>query len=359
MNTVSKINAGIVILLTVIFLMLSLRVTDAGEKVKVTIFPFKDIGKSSQNISTPLILEEELSRYDFIDIIPLGRRYNEVYEIEPAHMWAGMESGEKQGGILWNIRPVIIEEARAKAFVKYAIFGNIVNFDNKSRLYIYLQQLKNPASEQTFDINYKEKEQIPDKITSVAKAMAAWIKSKWIVSEAEEHIRKFMGGINSHSDTIAILMNFVKEYPTSVPIQALLLDMYIKKKDMYNEQIITNGLKLIDLYDNSNDENTRYLLSLNLDPYDATAEAYEMREEWIKAIETRNNALKSYPHQQSVHKTGLGKDHYFLARSLELKGQKARALEHYKIALSYLPESSVYYEKTRKILGVGNQVDSN
>jgi tetratricopeptide (TPR) repeat protein len=114
---------------------------------------------------------------------------------------------------------------------------------------------------------------------------------------------------------------------------------------------MNGGLMIITLLEHSDDEDVRYLLSLSLDPFDAAADMYERIGNWESAIAIRKNALRLFPFKSGLHKKGLGRNHYFLARSFEEKEQKKKAVENYKIAVTYLLPSSEYFEKAMDGLG--------
>ncbi len=108
------------------------------------------------------------------------------------------------------------------------------------------------------------------------------------------------------------------------------------------------GLKIISLYDPSQEGDTRYLLSLSIDPFDAIAEVYEEEKAWENAIEIRNKALELFPYKPDSHKKGLGRDYYFFALSLKKEGYNAKALENYKKAMNYMSTSSKYFKQVKE-----------
>jgi len=189
--------------------------------------------------------------------------------------------------------------------------------------------------------------ELSEKVSDMSAAIAAWLKGERVLGRAEEDVRRYLGRIVSYSDTVDAIERYVHEYPQSMPLRALLLDLYLKEKKVYKQKVLEEALTIIDLYKTRAYSDTRYLLSLSLDPFDIAAEAYEEREDWSKAISIRDRALKAFPFKKIRHRDGLARDHYFQGRAYEEKGQATKALEQYQQARGYVSTSSEYHHKIR------------
>jgi tetratricopeptide (TPR) repeat protein len=341
----------LILLVSFVFATISCAVIYDTGKIRIAVFPFNDVQSEYLDMSIPAVLRAELSRYDFIEIVPVEVIREKIYEIEPSFLWTEREGVVNTGGILWKMEPIIVEEVRENISAQISIYGDVVRFGDKWRIDAYISKKKIIGPEDSLNIasiDGLKYEEIPDKLKELAKEIAGLLKKDHVLSEAEEDIRRYKGGQYTYSTVIKKMEGHVNLYPKSIPLRALLLDLYLKEKEKNREKVINEGLKIINLYDPSREEDVRYLLSLSLDPFDAAAEAYEKKEDWKNAIYLRNKAVKLFPLGKTNHKNGLGHDHYFFALSLEMEGQNAEALESYRKATTYLQPNSTYYEAAVK-----------
>jgi hypothetical protein len=314
-------------------------------RLKLAVFPFNDMETKTLDTNIPVVLKSKLAEYEYLEIIPVETITRKVYEIEPSFLWTGKEGSEKKGGILWTIQPRIVEEVNKDISADMSVYGDMTRYGDRWRIDARIVEDGNQEPLKVFTITGLRNEKIPGKLTELAGMIADSLKSKIVLHEAEEYIRRYMGGIYTYALTQEKIKGLVNSFPGSVPLRALLLDLYLKQKDKYAEEILREGLGIIEIYSPERGDDTRYLLSLNIDPFHAAAEIYEERQDWEHAIGIRENALKIFPYRDEMHKNGLGRDYYFSGVSLENTGQKTKALEKYKISLLYLKPSSEYFQK--------------
>ncbi len=313
-------------------------------KIKIAIFPFNDIQSKSFDIRIPAVLDAELSKNEFIESVLVEVDREKIYEIEPSFLWTEKEDDEKIGGILWKIEPRVVEGINKRVSAEFSIYGDLTRFGNKWMIDVNIKKEKDLRPKKSFTISGLKDEEIPERLKEVAKNIIDWLRNKNVLSEAEEDIRRYMGGLYTYAAVIEKITNRVDSFPESIPLRALLLDLYLKEKEMYHNEIMNEGLKIISLYDPSREEDTRYLLSISIDPFDTTAEIYEEERAWENAIEIRNKAMKLFPYRAENHKKRLGRDYYFFALSFEKRGQNEKALENYKRAMTYLQQDSGYFK---------------
>jgi tetratricopeptide (TPR) repeat protein len=321
-----------------------------SDRTKLSVFPFRYPRSDSLNINISSALEREFAKYDFIEVVPLDIEDSEIYEIEPAYMWTGIEGAEKQGGIFWNIRRSLIEELRAERNVEFSVIGNVIKLGEKWDIEAHVIKLGLLFSKETrpsFTITTKiaDREEIPAKISGMSAAIAEWLRGERVLGRAEEDVKRYLGRIVSHSDTVSAVESYVNEYPESIPLRALLLDLYLKERIKYQQKLLKEALTIIDLYTPRGKSDTRYLLSLSLDPFDVSAEAYEEIKEWDHAITIRNRALTEFPFKKMRHRERLARDHYFMGEAYEEKGHITKALEQYNWAIGYVSADSDYHDK--------------
>jgi hypothetical protein len=321
-----------------------------SDKTKLAVFPFRETRSDilEKNISS--VLEREFLKYDFIELVPLDIEDYGIYEIEPEYMWTGVDGSDKQGGIFWNIRHQVIQEIRTAKNAEYAVFGNIVKVGRMLKMEIRVAKTNVILSkEQTPAFSTSAAgtthDELYGKVPDMAAAIADLLMGERVLGRAEEDVRRYLGRIVSYSDTVDILQNHVNEYPKSIPLRALLLDLYLKEKQADQQKVLEDGLTIVDLYNPLDKSDTRYLLSLSLDPFDVAAEAYEESGDWPNAILIRNRALKTFPFKKMRHRDGLARDHYFQGEAYEEKGLTAKAIEQYNSAIGYVSASSAYHRK--------------
>ncbi|KPK02504.1 MAG: hypothetical protein AMK71_02000 [Nitrospira bacterium SG8_35_4] len=334
------------------FLIIPANAGDFTDRARLAVFPFLDAGSRSvrQNISS--VLERELLKYDFIEVIPLKREDTDAYEMEPLSLWTGVEGSEKQGGIVWNVRHQVIQEMSAANNVEYAVFGSIMKDGRMLKIEVrvaktgvILTKDQTPAfSTSSSGTTYDE---LSGKVPDMSAAIAEWLKGERVLGRAEGDIRRYLGRIVSYSDTVAAMERYVHEYPRSIPLRALLLDLHLKDRIKHKQKILDGALTIIDLYRPQADPDMRYLLSLSLDPFDIAAEAYEEKGDWSKAISIRDMALTVFPFKNIRHTDGLARDHYFQGAAYEEKGDFAKAFEQYTRAGGHVSASSEYHRKIR------------
>lgn len=320
---------------------------NGAKKIRVAIFPFNDLQSNSLDTGLPSILKAGLSEYEFIETVPVETIKQKIYEIQPSSVWTKREGGTDSAGIIWRIKPQVIEEVQEKVPADYSVYGDLKRFGKTWTVIIYIMKERETNISKSFIINIVKEEKIPEGMHETSRKIAEWLKGENIVSEAEEVMRRHSGGLYTHSVALEKIKTLSNSYSDSVPLHALLLELYLARKDRYGEKIIYESSKIIDIYDPLNDDDTRYLLSMNIDPYDAAADIYEKREDWKKAISIRHKAEKVFPYSSDRHQKMLGKDYYFYAISFEKNGDNARAEENYGKAMNYLKPSSDYYHNAK------------
>ncbi|MBI4847708.1 MAG: tetratricopeptide repeat protein [Nitrospirae bacterium] len=314
-------------------------------KLTVALFPFNDMDSQTLDKGIPLILKAALSGYEFLEIVPVETITTRLYEVEPSFLWTGKDAGQKKGGILWTIRPVLIEEVNKSVSADYSIYGDVARAGSRWNFDVRLMEGNDTCSQRSFPVSGLSDDEIRKGLSETASLIANLLKGESAVNEAEEYVRRFMGGTYTYPVVLEKIKGLVYSFPDSVPLRALLLDLYLKQKIQNQDEVLLEGLKIISLYNPGKGDDTRYLLSLNLDPFDATAGSYEIKQDWEKAISMRNDALKLFQYKTGKHKNAIGRDYYMSGLSLKKEGQKAKALEDFSAALTYLESSSEYYSK--------------
>jgi len=313
-------------------------------RLKLAVFPFSNMEQEKLDTRIPSVLTAELLKFDFIEIVPVEMVTKRLYEIVPSLMWTEKKGDEKRGGIIWTIQTDVMEEVRRNVSADFSVYGSLAGFGEKWRLDVHVME-DGDGSGQLFTVSGIKDEEMPDKISEAAHMIADFLKGKSAVRAAEHYIRSYMGGMYSYEACLVKIGELARSFPGSVPLHALLLDLYLRKKAEYSDEALRESLKIMEMYKPENGVDTRYLLSLNIDPFDAAAGIYEDREDWENAISIRSRALTDFPYRTTLHKNALGKDYYQSGVSLESSGHAARALERYEKALVYLKQPSEYIGK--------------
>ena len=345
-------NMAYAVIMLCFFLILPAHAVDFTDKARLAVFPFLDEASLTVRNDISSVIERDLIKYGFIEVVPLEREDTDAYEMEPLSLWTGVEGSDKQGGIVWNIRHQVIQEIRASKHAEYAVYGNIMKVGRMLEIEVrvsktdgFLSKDETPVfSTSAAGTTYHE---LSEKGADLSAAIAEWLKGERVLGMAEEDVRRYQGRIVSYSDTVAAMERYIHEYPQSIPLRALLLDLHLKEKIKYKQEVLDGALTIIDLYKPPADPDMRYLLSLSLDPFDIAAEAYEEKGEWSNAISIRDRALSIFPFKKIRHTEGLARDHYFQGAAYEEKGNFAKALDQYNRAGGYVSASSEYHRKIR------------
>lgn len=316
-----------------------------NEKISLAIYPFNDVRRNSLDMNIPAALHADFSVYGFIEIVPVEVLREKLYEIEPQFMWTEKEDSVKSGGILWKIEPLVVEKINDEVRAQFSLYGDVISFGDNWRVDAYLKKEGEPDTVRSFRLNGVTYDELPAKLNEISKSIADLLRSEAALHGAEEDIRQYKGGIVSYAVVIGTMKKRISEVPQSVPLRALLLDLYLEDKDRNREDILSEGLKIIDLLKQSDITDTRYLLSLVLDPFDAVAGVYEAKGDWGNAISIREKALRLFPYNSELHKEGIGRNYYYIANSFMERGFGEKAMENYKSAIFYLQPSSRYFKE--------------
>ncbi len=313
-------------------------------KISLAIYPFNDVQKSSLDMSIPALLQSEFSRFEFLQIVPVEVVREKLYEIEPVHLWTEKDGNRKRGGILWNIEPLLFEKINSAVNARFYIYGDLLYFGDSWRIDAFLKEKGEAEPEKSFNLSGENDGEIPVRLSELAKSISVWLRKENVLNEAEADVRKYMAGLTSYSAAIMKMKNHISMAPESIPVRALLLDLYLMNKDVYQGEILEEGRRIIELAEGARQEDMRYLLSINIDPFDTVAAVYEKQGNLEGAIMVRANALKRFPYNSGLHRMKSGENHYLLARAHEAKGQKSKAAENYGRAIDYLKADSEYFQ---------------
>ncbi len=313
------------------------------ERVRLVVFPFSNTQLQALDMHLASVLNSELLKYSFIEVIPVEVVRQKLLDIEPALMWTGDEGGVREGGIYWRINSKVVETVHQSGFADYYVYGDYSEFGSQWRIKASISKSSASMPEESFLLHGSSEEEIADKLIELAEKIKLWLNSVYVLNQAENAIRDFMGKLISYDRSVRKIASLVKTKPDLIPLRALLLDLYIKE-EANNSKAVDEGLNLINLYNHIKEDDIRYILSLSLDPFEVVARSYEEEGEWSKVIDVRLRALEVFPLNMQVHKNKLGEAYYFSALKSESKGIKEEAYIGFRSAVQYLSPSSKYYD---------------
>ncbi|MCC6347878.1 MAG: tetratricopeptide repeat protein [Nitrospirales bacterium] len=328
----------------------SSRIESSTGKIRITVFPFNDTSHREIDTRLSSVVQAELDTRDFIETIPPEVVRRVILEVEPSFGWAERRRFGTAAGVLWKIEPKMVERVSKKVRTDFAVYGDISRFDGKWVINAYSAGVGGVAVK-AFTLSGEGEEEIPAKLAQLAADIVVFLREETIVAEAEEEMRKFSGGIYSLPVAVGKMEKLVPSYRGALPLKALLLDLYLRDEAHYRKKIVPLASALIAQYDPAHEADTRYLLSLSLDPFAVLARAHEGEEEWAKALAVREKALQVFSFDEESHRRGIGLDAYALARFYEKKGRREQAVEYYRKALSFLPGEAPEREFSRESLG--------
>lgn len=327
----------------------SSRIESPSGKIRITVFPFNDTSRKDTDTRLSSVVQAELATRDFIETIPPEVVRRVILEVEPSFAWTERNRSGTVTGVLWRIEPKLVEKVSQRVRADFAVYGDISRFDGKWVINAYSAEVKG-GTVKAFTLSGEGEEEIPGKLAQLATDIAVSLREETIVTEAEGEVRKFAGGMYSLSVIIGKMEALVPFYRESLPLKALLLDLYLRDEALYRKKIAPLASTIIEQYYPAREADTRYLLSLSLDPFDVLARVHEGAGEWEKAMAVREKALQVFPFAEERHRRGIGLDAYALARLYEKMGRRERAEEHYRKALSFLSEKEPERESARESL---------
>jgi hypothetical protein len=340
----------------------------AEVKKKVTIFPFNDLTVSRIDLQSSAIIEAELSKIGFIELVPAEVVRQKVLDFEPAFLWTGRMTGrstsrtttrntsqnsaqssaqssiqnttrnidQSTGGILWNINTRIVEQVSRGLSSDYSVYGDVTG--GKDKLQINVRITDNDAKVlRTISAAADDRDGLPQAYTRIGKRAASFFEEATVVERAEDEVRSYLAGLDSIGGVVAKVQRTANRYPRSMPLRAILLDLYLREKALYSSRIEAAANEVIELYNPANGDDARYLAALYLDPYDVLAAPYEARRNWTRAIAIREKALRDFPFFFHQEKLALGHAYFMMAQEFELKRDGNRAANYYRKAISVLP----------------------
>ena len=328
--------ALLVVLILIPFIAAPVFAAASAGKTKVAVFPFNDLSAMTVDMRIASMLNAELGMRDFIEPVPVAVVRKKVTEMEPAFLWterstrrgrstrtekndpakslqAEKNSLEKTGGIYWQIGPRIIEEVVVKTEADFSVHGDISWFGETWTINARAARAGGGQS-RVFTASGEGEDDVPAGIEQLATDIAVFIRDGTIVDDIEEEVRRYLGGMYSLPVVISKIESIALVFQDSLPVQAVLLDLYLKARPADKAKVARTAAKVIALYDPAHDEDTRYLLSRSLDPFDILAEVYEENGEWTKALKTREKALEVFSFYAAKHKAGIQRDKSKLKR---------------------------------------------
>jgi hypothetical protein len=342
-------------------------------KKKVTLFPFNDLSTSRIDLQSTGIVSAELSKNRFLELVPAEVVRQKIFEMEPAFLWGGQTSGQtttqtssqtanqttnqnttqntarQTGGILWKIRPRIVEQVSRGLSSDYSIYGDISTVKGNKVVKVHITDGSTNVLK-TFNLTAKSGDELPEKLAVLGRDISSFFLGFTAVDRAEEEVRKFHGGFYNLETVVGKVEAISRAYPSSLPLRAILLDLYLRDKSLFNEKITSMASGIIENYNPANGDDTRYLLSLYLDPYDVLAERYEARRNWTASIRVREKALREFAFFADRQKQAAGHAAFMLAQEFDAKKDRKRAAEYYMKALSFLQSGSEEAVKSRERL---------
>lgn len=327
----------------------SARIESPSGKIRVAVFPFSDTSRKETDARLSSVLQAELAARDFIETVPPEVVRRVFLEVEPSFAWAERGRFGTTAGVLWKMEPKLVERVSKRVRADFAVYGDIARFDARWVINAYSAEMKGGAVK-AFTQSGEGEEEMPGKLAQLATDIAVSLREETIVAEAEEEVRRFLGGIYSLPVIVGKLEKLVPFYRDSLPLKALLLDLYLRDEALYRKKIVPLASAIVARYDPAREADTRYLRSLSLDPFEVLARAHEEEGEWAKAIAVREKALQVFSFDEESHRKGIGQDAYALARFYEKRGKREKAGEYYRKALSFLPGQAPERESARESL---------
>nr|MBC8412200.1 hypothetical protein [bacterium] len=245
--------------------------------------------------------------------------------------------------IVWQFKTFPVARARATLPADFIVHGDTIGSGEGRVVNIHLREFSRSEPVRTITLTVWSEEEFMAGLETAAGRIGSWIIRAKAIDLSEELIREYLAGLIGYGDAVTELRRLADLDSSSMPVFALLLDLQKRHVVGNDRDLIETGEKVIALYDPKVGEDTRYLLSLDLDPYDITASVYERWAEWSEAIKLRKLAFQRYPFGRAAHEQKIGMAYLQQGISFEKKGRVDDAMDSFINAMTHLPEQSEPY----------------
>ena len=164
------------------------------------------------------------------------------------------------------------------------------------------------------------------------------------------------------------LQQHLQACPESMALHAVLLALCAEEPSTYADEIIKQGQALTQLANLGSGESVKLFMRLGLDPFDEVAQAYARKERWDDVVAAHERAVSVFPLNVAAHLCSLGeaysraertedaaaayqravarnaaspKAHLWLAKHFDERGDRARALAHYRRCARFAADSTM------------------
>jgi hypothetical protein len=314
-------------------------VETGAEPIRITVMPFGEYGSSKIYPGIAAEAGRALENEGFIEYIPPETDYEDAYSITPLYLWGGINAGGKEGGMIWRINKERFSEFESATSAEYIVYGVLNKSESGWVIEASVVSAEGGKAGEDIRANGTD-EDVSAGITAIAAGVTERLRPVYLVRASESDLRRYLAGMESLSVVVKRLKKRVGKYPDALSHRVLLLRMYQEDRKKYWDDILPESMKVIDLYKKATDEQRRYLLYQDIDPFDIAASVHEKSGDWTNAIYIRKEAVSVFPSDSERHRSMLVRDYMALAGLYEKKGSRQEARKVLNEALQYVrPES--------------------
>ena len=194
-------------------------------------------------------------------------------------------------------------------------------------------------------------------------------------TEASAIMQRYRTRLVTRRGATQALQQRLQACPKSVALQAVLLALYAEEPNQYADEIIKQGNALTQLVNLGTGESVKLFMRMGLDPFEEVAQAYARKEQWDDVVGVHERAVSVFPLNVAAHLRSLGeayarvgrtddaaaayqravernaaspKAHLWLAKHFDERGNRARALTHYRRCARFAADSTTRRLAKRK-----------
>lgn len=291
------------LLTMVLFLFVIVNVTyGKDQKSKVVIFPFKNNLDSKclvQGIED--VMRSELIRSGYFTVVEQEITYEFVKEavlynfikIDNVDVQTIMPKA-KTVDLFASVEPKIVIRVAEKMNVDFAVKGTFAQFGDKFRIDIDVVNVKVKETMSALVGECESQEKIPAMMEQLSQQIVNVCKGANVQKELDYIQSSYQDGKLTYEEAMDRLKKLSSEMPGVFAVHCALFSHYLGHSEMRGS-LIEEGEEIVNLFNPDNEEDSKYLSLLGLDPFYELANAYIITGRLDNAIEVYNRAIKVYP----------------------------------------------------------------
>lgn len=241
--------------------------------IKICILPFyTSTSGAYPDADLAPLLEADLSREPWLEVIPTKTVYEVYYSVEP-QPWLVKGYWERGRGpadaeVFVGLREHLLPRAWARFPADYYVMGRVISTGTRKTVVVEVTE-KGTRREALFRSSKKaeREEQIPEALGQVASEIVAFLASRWSVRNLEEVRKEYLSRLCSLESAVKDAEEQVDAHPDLLALRVILLSLYEEDAETYGAQATDTAACIVDRWDTRDGAVTELVEKLGVDPF--------------------------------------------------------------------------------------------